>query len=486
MKKFIIICLLSAQVALQAQTLWVEKTKHDFGKVELWNNPPLEIKVTNQSEKPLTFLPIFYNQEYQVGFSSKQLQPGESGTININYYTESKGKFEKNIIVYHSLSGEPITFNIKGYISSFDPEALTVCPSVNSGPTIKENKIIVEVRDFDTDGIINAERITMESINGRKIKLYGAGKGYEAVISTGQYKINAYEPGYEKYDARVDLATYQKKFIVYLVKQAPVAIIEPPLPEKPPIYIEEPAVYPPERIRFEDPPIRPKIPIVEPILIDTASVEHKHNEEPPTEEVMPKTDTPRTKELDVKIYKFNNIILVADISTSMKYNGKLEYLNSSVNKLIEVLRPADQVGMISLASSANIIHAPGYVTNKDSLQSILSGLKIGGATNGGSALEMAYKMAEEHFVIDGNNQIIIATDGTFTGGTMSRSAMFKMIEEKAANGIHLSTIGLLPNENGINFLTDIAALGQGNFIHIYGQTDAEEQLREAIKLQSKK
>jgi Ca-activated chloride channel family protein len=211
--------------------------------------------------------------------------------------------------------------------------------------------------------------------------------------------------------------------------------------------------------------------VEEPNLIDTSMVENDHSNQ---------------IELDPNIYNFNNIILVADISTSMKYNNKVNYLNSSVNQLIEALRRKDQVGMISLASTANIIHAPGYVTNKDSLRSILTTIKIGGATNGGAALQMAYKMASEHFVLEGNNQIIIATDGTFTGGNMSRKEMLELIQLKTEEGVHLSTIGLNPNERGILFLNKLAEIGLGDYIQINGKEGEESKLLEMVKIQSKK
>ena len=475
------------QWALQAQGLWVEKKSKDYGKINFWNNEAFTVKVINQSSKELNFLPIFYNQNYKVWFSHPKLKPGEEGQISIVYYSDKKGKFEKTIPVYHSLSGEPVNFTIKGYIKDFDPEALMVCPTVNNGPSRNVSKIKIEVRDFDTDKVVEADRLSVESLSGRKIKLYADGKGYEALISTGQYQIGAHHADYEPYDARVGLASHQKKFIVYLVKK-PVETYEPEeifVPEEvfePEVVEEEKpkdelifpdTIYDEFEVTFEPPKEdRPDVVVTtEPDLIDTTMVENDHSNQ---------------KELDLRVYKFNNIILVADISTSMKYNNKMDYLNSSVNQLIEALRTKDQVGMISLASTANIIHAPGFVTNKDSLRSILSTIKIGGATNGGAALQLAYKMASEHYVEDGNNQIIIATDGTFTGGSMSRRQMHTLIALKAKEGIHLSTIGLNPNERGIMFLKELANLGLGDYIQINGKENEETKLLEMVKLQSKK
>ena len=456
------------QWTVNAQDIWVEQRIKDYGTVNFWNNEAFTVKIINQSDKDLSFLPIFYNQKYKVWFSQPKLKPGEEGHISIIYYSEKKGTFKKTIPVYHSLSGNPILFKINGYIKDFDPEALLICPTVNNGPSQNLGKINIEVRDFDTDKIIQADQINIESLSGRKIATYGNGKGYEVVLTSGQYRINASHSNYEQYEARVNLNSYQRKFIVYLVKKT-LEIYEPR-----DVFVTEKkdSSFKDKKNSESSESDRPDIIVVEePNLIDTSMVENDHSNQ---------------IELDPNIYNFNNIILVADISTSMKYNNKVNYLNSSVNQLIEALRRKDQVGMISLASTANVIHAPGYVTNKDSLRSILTTIKIGGATNGGAALQMAYKMASEHFVLEGNNQIIIATDGTFTGGRMSRKEMLELIQLKTEEGIHLSTIGLNPNERGILFLNKLAEIGLGDYIQINGKEGEESKLLEMVKIQSKK
>jgi hypothetical protein len=89
-------------------------------------------------------------------------------------------------------------------------------------------------------------------------------------------------------------------------------------------------------------------------------------------------------------------------------------------------------------------------------------------------------------ILEGNNQIIIATDGTFTGGSMSRKEIHRLIQLKTEEGIHLSTIGLNPNERGILFLNELAEIGRGNYIQMNGKEGEVSKLLEMVKLQSKK
>ena len=50
-------------------------------------------------------------------------------------------------------------------------------------------------------------------------------------------------------------------------------------------------------------------------------------------------------------------------------------------------------------------------------------------------------MAEKHFKKNGNNRVILATDGDFNVGASSDKAMEKLIEEKRKSGVFLSVLG---------------------------------------------
>ncbi len=54
----------------------------------------------------------------------------------------------------------------------------------------------------------------------------------------------------------------------------------------------------------------------------------------------------------------------------------------------------------------------------------------GGSTAGGEGIKLAYKVAGENFIKNGNNRIILATDGDFNVGASSDSDMQQLIEEK--------------------------------------------------------
>jgi secreted protein with Ig-like and vWFA domain len=99
---------------------------------------------------------------------------------------------------------------------------------------------------------------------------------------------------------------------------------------------------------------------------------------------------------------------------------------------------------------------------------------------------LAYQQAKQYFQADGNNQIVIVTDGVFTAGGLSRKAMEKMISEAAATGIHLSTIMVGQNPAALEMLKQLSALGGGNNIHILPDSKQQMLLLEMVKTQSRR
>ena len=119
-----------AAPAAQAQQISIDRNMWDFGSVNFWKNDTARFQIRNAGMKPLVFLPVFYNEDYRVTFSSKSLEPGETGTVSIIYYARVKGPFSREVPVYVNLRNEPITFQLKGWIKGFNPDAQLRCPTV--------------------------------------------------------------------------------------------------------------------------------------------------------------------------------------------------------------------------------------------------------------------------------------------------------------------------------------------------------------------
>src|SRR5690606_32031919 len=73
--------------------------------------------------------------------------------------------------------------------------------------------------------------------------------------------------------------------------------------------------------------------------------------------------------------------------------------------------------------------------------SALESLSVGGSTNGGAGIELAYAVAQQHFIQGGINRVILATDGDFNVGPSNRGELERLIEEKRKSGVFLTVLG---------------------------------------------
>ena len=68
-------------------------------------------------------------------------------------------------------------------------------------------------------------------------------------------------------------------------------------------------------------------------------------------------------------------------------------------------------------------------------------MEAGGSTAGGAGIKLAYKTALENFMPEGNNRVILCTDGDFNIGASSDDDMVRLIEKERDNGIYISVLG---------------------------------------------
>ena len=114
--------------------------------------------------------------------------------------------------------------------------------------------------------------------------------------------------------------------------------------------------------------------------------------------------------------------------------------------------------------------------NKTLILNALERLSAGGSTNGGQGLELAYNLAQQTFLRNGNNRIILATDGDFNVGITSRQELVKLIKRKADGGIYLSVLGFGMGNYKDDLVEQISNQGDGNYFYIDSLREAEKVL----------
>jgi Ca-activated chloride channel family protein len=181
--------------------------------------------------------------------------------------------------------------------------------------------------------------------------------------------------------------------------------------------------------------------------------------------------------LNTSKYAYNHIIFLIDVSSSMRNADKLPLLQASMLQMIAVLRPEDQVSIITYSTEAVVAVSNVSGVQKTKLNEAISVLKARGQSYGQEGVDMAYELAKEHFITDGNNEIILASDGFFNSKNFSENKLYRqaLYQRKIAN-VRLSTIAFGNSTKALTFMETLARKGNGSFIRIQEGKDSEAVL----------
>ena len=170
----------------------------------------------------------------------------------------------------------------------------------------------------------------------------------------------------------------------------------------------------------------------------------------------------------------SNLVFLLDVSGSMNSSNKLPLLKQAIEILVGQLRQDDKVSIVVYAGAAGLVLPPTNGNDKNKILEAVNALSAGGSTAGGAGINLAYKIAQEQFIKDGNNRIILATDGDFNVGASSDRAMEDLIEEKRETGIYLTCLGLGMGNYKDSKIELLADKGNGNYAYIDNLNEAKK------------
>ncbi len=187
-----------------------------------------------------------------------------------------------------------------------------------------------------------------------------------------------------------------------------------------------------------------------------------------------------TKEEDPLGNQGRNFVFLIDVSGSMMGAGRLPLVKTAMCLLTDELADSDVISIVTYASGVRTL-ADGLRGNqKEKIKKIINGLSAGGSTYGSGGINQAYALAEKHFIKDGNNRVIIATDGDFNVGTTSQGDLTELIAGKRESGVYLTCLGFgMYNYKDVTMET-LAKNGNGGYAYIDSETEAKKVLVEDL------
>ena len=177
----------------------------------------------------------------------------------------------------------------------------------------------------------------------------------------------------------------------------------------------------------------------------------------------------------------SNLVFLIDVSGSMSDENKLPLLKESMKVLVKELRAKDKVSIVVYAGAAGVVLEPTSGEDKETIIEAFDNLNAGGSTAGGEGIELAYQLAKQNFIKDGNNRVILATDGDFNVGKSSDADMEDLIEEKRKSGIFLTVLGYGMGNYKDSKMEILADKGNGNYAYIDNIQEANRFLGREFK-----
>lgn len=184
----------------------------------------------------------------------------------------------------------------------------------------------------------------------------------------------------------------------------------------------------------------------------------------------------QAKKIDLAQAPPSNIVFLIDVSGSMDEENKLPLLQSSFKLLLGQLRPDDKIAIVTYANGTKVALPSTSVKDKEKIIKVLDNLYASGGTSGGRGIQLAYEQAQKSFIKNGNNRIILATDGDFNIGINNTTDLEKFIEKQRESGIYMSVLGFGIGNYRDDMAETIADKGNGNYAYIDNITEAKKVL----------
>lgn len=531
--KFVLIPFLFILSSFGFSQVVFDKTTHDFGDIHGDEPRYVDFYLKNTTEKDAYVLSVGNPMDVVFLKESDLISTDKSTIIRFQINRRAKGKFSYTIPVYTSDKNEPTNIKIKGNIASLPQRNnFLACPNFNQKPADGnplDFSLIVETIDKDTREKLGKSKVAILQ-NGSAIGKWNTDKKglLRLRIPLGISYFYATHDGYTP----AELATYvnfKNNYVLLeltrkvtpeilpdLVEEELIADVpsevEPAEEEERTIEIdfsdvpsegitpvEEPTI--PEEVEEEiaetvlEEPIDEEVPaqeerVIEIDLNDVPSVDIADVIEPSTEEEKEEKETfipPLLKELDENDFSnenFNpiNVTFVIDISGSMNQYGRLDLLKYALNEVTKMIRPQDKVGMVAYSTDAFIIMESTAGSQKEQINESVRKIKAAGHTNGAAGIKLGYKNLWKNRTNSTQNHLIIITDGAFNKNTGNYKKFIQKNFDK--KGMTMSVIGIKSNEKAEENMQEAADLGKGRFILIENLSDAQNKLKQEIRLAS--
>ncbi|HEY9510873.1 MAG TPA: VWA domain-containing protein [Verrucomicrobiae bacterium] len=172
----------------------------------------------------------------------------------------------------------------------------------------------------------------------------------------------------------------------------------------------------------------------------------------------------------------SNFVFLIDVSGSMSPQERLPLLKQALRQLVKKMNAEDRVAIVVYASEAGLKLESTSCEKKEKILRAIDELGAGGSTNGGDGIRQAYRVAEQNFIREGVNRVLLCTDGDFNVGTTDQNELIRLIQREAKSGVFLTTLGVGTDNYKDALMQNLADKGNGNYHYLDSLEEAQKVL----------
>lgn len=182
------------------------------------------------------------------------------------------------------------------------------------------------------------------------------------------------------------------------------------------------------------------------------------------------------RKLNLDALPATNLVFLVDVSGSMDMPNRLPLLKSAFRLLANNLRAKDSVAIVVYGGITGTMLNTTSGAEKEKILQAIDEMTPGGSTPGESGINLAYTIAKRHFIIGGNNRVILATDGDFNVGLKTEEELDELISRNRESGIYLTCLGVGMGNYKDSKIQTLARKGNGNFSYLDNFNEAQKVL----------
>ncbi|MDM4015495.1 YfbK domain-containing protein [Roseiconus lacunae] len=176
-----------------------------------------------------------------------------------------------------------------------------------------------------------------------------------------------------------------------------------------------------------------------------------------------------------------NLVFLIDVSGSMNRPEKLPLAVQGLMAIVEQLDKDDSIALVAYAGAKGLVLDATTGDQKRIIVDAIDRLRRGGDIKRGEGIQLAYKIAERHYIPGGTNRVILCTDDDCNVGIKDTGALSRFIQRQS-DRVTFSAFQFGGAIADHELMSRLCSKGSGSHHAIKNRADGQEQFLKQIEL----